>query len=101
MPDILTKMDVEHQAVEDGMFLVREELLSRGIRDGMHARSTKQPAERSAEILVVIDDGDVEDGLTHLDQPDDVRQRLRELRGCRYSSPVSTISSGSEADYCP
>ena len=54
------KMNVEHEAVEYGMFRVREELLSRSIRDGLHARSAKQPAERSAETLVVIDDGDVE-----------------------------------------
>ena len=55
-----TKMNVEHQAVEYGMFGIRQKLLSGGIRDRLHARSTEQPAERSSEILVVIDDGDVE-----------------------------------------
>jgi hypothetical protein len=61
------KMNVKHQAVEYGMFSIREELLSRGIRDRLHARRAKQPAKRSAETLVVIDDGDVEScGFTHL-----------------------------------
>ena len=67
MPDMPTKMDVEHQAVEQGMFRVREERLRRGIRDRLHARRAQQPAERSAEILVVIDDGDVDGfGVAHL-----------------------------------
>jgi len=80
----LTKMNVEHQAVEQGVFLIREELLCRRIRDRMHARSAKQPAERSAETLVVIDDGDVQGcGFSHLGRPDDVRERQRKIGGAQ------------------
>jgi FlaA1/EpsC-like NDP-sugar epimerase len=64
----------------------KEELLRRAVRDGMHPRGAEQPAERSTEIHVVIDHGDVEHyGFTHAKHP----------------SPVSTLSISGEADYCP
>ena len=53
------ELDVEDQTVELRMLAVREQGLRRGIRNRLKTRRPQEPAERSAQLFIVIDDGDV------------------------------------------
>ena len=51
--------DVEHQAVELRMLLVREERFGGRVADRLKARQTQQPAQRGAKAALIVNDRDV------------------------------------------
>ena len=54
-----TELDVQHEAVELRVFLIREKCFGRRIGDRLNAGRAQQPAKGLAKPFVIIDDGDV------------------------------------------